>query len=545
MKKNYQVIFLSIIMLISMCFAVTGCKKKDNPSGKNKEYAVSFYVDDVLVKTVKSKGNEEIDFPEDPSKEGYFFAGWGCTFSNGYTEKYFTSEYYKNIPMGEDIKVFAQWKKKITIHFEMNGGYYQNHNEPGEIPTGPLPDEIICEGQKSLRINTVIEKANNAAFAGWYDNPELEGDRITDPYYPTESVTLYAAWVDEANVVTESGFKLSYYDGLGGYYTEGYFGEDVTELVIPSSYKGVPVVEIWSPFYFKDYQVFNRTITSIKTSKNLKVIKDNAFQLCSALTSVTISDTVEEIGDNAFDVNSLANITMGKNVKYIGANAFGNVNNYNAPAWAKSLPDGPVYLGNVFYGYKGTINGSFEIKSGTTAIAGNAFYGQNQMTSVTIPQGVEIIGRYAFGGCTQLKTINMPGTLTDIYAYAFYNCTSLESFVMPDSVTSIKDGIFSGCTSLKSVTLSENLTRLEYGMFENCPITELIVPEKVGFIGNAFTGNTTLQKITIKKAEIDFGELALDYVPDSITAIYVQENLIEAFKSQYPSHADKFFAIEK
>ena len=544
MKKNFQVIFLSVIMLISMCFAVTGCKKKDNPSGKDKEYAVSFYVDDVLVKTVKSKGNEEIDFPEDPSKEGYFFAGWGCTFSNGYTEKYFTSEYYKNIPMGEDIKVFAQWKKKITIHFEMNGGYYQNHNEPGEIPTGPLPDEIIREGQKSLRINTVIEKANNAAFAGWYDNPELEGDRITDQYYPTESVTLYAAWVDESRVMPEGGLWLDYYEDYRGYVAWMYDGNP-TELVIPSSYKGIPIVKIAYPFYFKNYQTINNTVTTITTSKNLKSIGDNAFQGCNKLTSVTISDTVEEIGDNAFDVNSLANITMGKNVKYIGANAFGNVNNYNAPAWAKSLPDGPVYLGNVFYGYKGTINGSFEIKSGMTAIAGNAFYGQNQMTSVTIPQGVRIIGKEAFGNCSALKTINMPDTLTDIYSYAFYNCTSLESFVMPDSVTSIKDGVFSGCTSLKSVRLSENLTRLEYGMFENCPITELIVPEKVGFIGNAFTGNTTLQKITIKKAEIDFGELALDYVPDSVTAIYVQENLVEAFKSQYPAHADKFFAIEK
>ena len=544
MKKNFQVIFLSVIMLISMCFAVTGCKKKDNPSGKDKEYAVSFYVDDVLVKTVKSKGNEEIDFPEDPSKEGYFFAGWGCTFSNGYTEKYFTSEYYKNIPMGEDIKVFAQWKKKITIHFEMNGGYYQNHNEPGEIPTGPLPDEIIREGQKSLRINTVIEKANNAAFAGWYDNPELEGDRITDPYYPTESVTLYAAWVDGSRVMPEGGLWLDYYEDYRGYVAWMYDGNP-TELVIPSSYKGIPIVKIAYPFYFKNYQTINNTVTTITTSKNLKSIGDNAFQGCNKLTSVTISDTVEEIGENAFDVNSLANITMGKNVKYIGANAFGNVNNYNAPAWAKILPDGPVYLGNVFYGYKGTINGSFEIKSGTTAIAGNVFYGQNQMTSVTIPQGVKIIGKEAFGNCSALKTINMPDTLTDIYSYAFYNCTSLESFVMPDSVTSIKDGIFSGCTSLKSVRLSENLTRLEYGMFENCPITELIVSEKVGFIGNAFTGNTTLQKVTIMKAEIDFGELALDYVPDSVTAIYVQENLVEAFKSQYPAHADKFFAIEK
>lgn len=544
MKKNFQVIFLSIIMLISMCFAVMGCKKKDNPSGKDKEYVVSFYVDDVLVKTVKSKGNEEIDFPEDPSKEGYFFAGWGCTFSNGYTEKYFTSGYYENIPMSEDIKVFAQWKKKITIHFEMNGGHYQNHGEPGEIPTGPLPDEIIREGQKSLRINTVIEKDNNAAFAGWYDNPELEGDRVTDPYYPTESVTLYAAWVDESRVMPEGGLWLDYYSEYEGYVAWMYDGNP-TELVIPSSYKGIPIVKIAYPFYFKNYQTINNTVTTITTSKNLKSIGDNVFQGCNKLASVSISDTVEEIGDGAFNVISLANIAIGKNVKYIGANAFGNVNDYYKPKWSENLSEGPVYLGDVFYGYKGTINGSFEIKKGTTAIAGNAFYGQNQMTSVTIPDGVGIIGRYAFGNCSALKTINMPDTLTDIYAYAFYNCTSLESFVMPDSVTSIKDGIFLGCTSLKSVTLSENLTRLEYGMFENCSITELIVPEKVEFIGNAFLGNTTLQKITIKNANIDFGELSLAYLPDSITAVYVQENLVSAFKSQYPAHADKFFAIEK
>lgn len=529
MKKKYLLLFFSVLMIITMCAFNVGCGKKDTPT--EKKYTISFYVDGECVKTVTSKGNEEIEFPENPTKDGYAFAGWSCTFSNGYTEPYFSSSYYKNIPMTEDIKAVAQWKKKITIHFEMNGGFLLNTNEP-------LADEIILEGQKSDRINTVVEK-NNAAFVGWYDNPELKGDRITDPYYPTESVTLYAAWVDEASATTSDGLYLNYDTNLGGYNVWMYDGDN-TELVIPSSYKGVPIVRIDSSFFFKNYQTINNKITSITTSKNLKVIGDGSFSGCNYLTSVTISDTVEEIGNNAFNGRVLENLTVGNNLKYLGSNAFGDV--YSSP-WAKQMSDGAIYFGKVLYRYKGTVNGAFTVQQGTTAIAENAFYMQSQMTSITLPQGLKIIGRQAFYNCTQLKTINMPDTLTDIYAYAFNNCSALETFVMPNSVTDIGDEIFYNCTSLNSVTLSENLTRLSYGMFDNCSITELVVPEKVTFLGNAFLGNTTLKKISIKNANIDFGELALAYIPESVTAIYVHADLVSSFKAQYQNYADKFLAI--
>lgn len=533
MRKNYLIIFLSILMLITTCIAVTACNKNDNPGDTKKEYTISFYVDDECIKTIKTAGNETLDFPENPSKDGYAFVGWGVTFPDGNTETYFTSSYYKTIPLTYDLKVYAQWKKRITIHFEMNGGQMA-----GAGDTGPLPDETILEGNKSDRIRTVIQKGNSA-FMGWYDNPELEGDKITDPYYPTENVTLYAAWLDESRVMPEGGLWLDYYQEYEGYVAWMYDGNP-TELVIPSSYKGVPIVRIASPFYFKNYQTINNTVTTIKTSKNLKVIDDNAFSGCNYLASVTISDTVEEIGSNAFNGRVLENLNVGKKVKYLGSDAFGDV--YNSP-WAKNQPNGAIYYGNVLYKYKGTASGAFSVKSGTTAIAENAFNGQGQITSITLPQGLEIIGKYAFGGCNQLKTINMPDTLTDIYAYAFYNCTALENFVMPNSVTTINDGIFCGCTGLKSVTLSENLTRLSFGMFENCSMTELIIPEKVTFIGNAFLGNTTLQKITIKNANVDFGELALGNIPESVTAIYVHADLVDSFKAQFPAHADKFFAI--
>lgn len=540
MKKKYLLILLSILMLVATCIAVTACNKNpddnDNPGNTKKEYTISFYVDDECVKTIKTAGNETLDFPENPSKDGYAFVGWGVTFPNGYEETYFTSSYYETIPLTYDIKVYAEWKKRITVHFEMNGGQMA-----GAGDTGTLPDETVLEGNKSDRITTVVTKGNSA-FMGWYDNPELEGDKITDPYYPTENVTLYAAWLDESRVMPEGGLWLDYYEDYEGYVAWMYDGNP-TELVIPSSYKGIHIVRIASPFYFKNYQTYSNTVTTIVTSKNLKSIDGNVFQGCNNLTSVVISDTVEEIGSYAFDRYTLQSVTISDNnsLKYIGENAFGEVNGYWKAKWSESLPDGAVYLGNILYSYKGEIDGSFEIKKGTTAIAGRALYNQNKMTSVTIPDGVKIIGKEAFGNCSALKTVNMPDTLTEIYSYAFYNCTALETFVMQNSVTEIGEGMFKGCTNLKSIALSENLTRLEFGMFENCSITELIVPEKVEFIGNAFLGNATLQTLTIKsdKADVD----SWDFIPESVTKIYLHADLLDSFKTKFPAFADKVSAL--
>ena len=543
MKKNYFITLLSIIMLIAMCATVTACGKKGNSTNKKTKYTISFYVDDECVKTVKTAGNETIEFPENPSKDGYAFVGWGCTFPNGYTETYFSSTYYETIPLTYNLKVTAQWKKRITIHYEMNGGKYVGTGDPGELPSGPLPDETLLEGQKSHYVLAVISK-ENAAFAGWYDNSELTGEKITDPYYPTDDVTLYAAWVDESRVFPEGGLWLDYYQEYGGYVAWMYDGNP-TELVIPSSYKGVPIVRIASPFYFKNYQTINNTVTTIRTSKNLKSIADNAFSGCNKLTSVIISDTVEEIGSYAFPALSIENVTISENnnLKYIGENAFGAVNDYYKPKWAEGLSDGSVYLGNILYAYKGTAEGSLTIKAGTTAIAGQALFGQNKITSITIPEGVKIIGKEAFANCTQLKTINMPNTLTEIYQYAFYNCTALETFIMPNSVTKLYDGIFRGCTNLKNITLSENLTELEfgYGMFENCGVVDLIVPEKLTYLGNAFYGNTTLKTITIKSAKMDLDSLI--FIPESVTAIYVHADLLDTFKAKFANYADKVFAI--
>ncbi len=108
-------------------------------------------------------------------------------------------------------------------------------------------------------------------------------------------------------------------------------------------------------------------------------VKSNAFQNCTKLSEINIPDSLVELEFKVFENT----------------------------AWYNSQPDGEVYLGKIFYAYKGEMpeNTSVVLKEDTLAIAGNAFDGKTNLTSVTVASGVTYIGCYAFRDCTGLKEI--------------------------------------------------------------------------------------------------------------------------------------------
>ena len=52
--------------------------------------------------------------------------------------------------------------------------------------------------------------------------------------------------------------------------------------------------------------------------------------------------------------------------------------------------------------------------AGITEIAASAFYGNKDVTSVVIPEGVEFIGNRAFEYCENIEKITLPYSLTEI-----------------------------------------------------------------------------------------------------------------------------------
>ncbi len=116
------------------------------------------------------------------------------------------------------------------------------------------------------------------------------------------------------------------------------------------------------------------------------------------------------------------------------------------------------------------------IPEGVTAIGENAFAACLGMTSVTIPESVAEIRKGAFHYCLSLTEASIPGGVRIIGEGAFSECESLETLVIPEGVAAIGDRAFFDCRALKKVTLPGSLTELGVNPWSNCPeLTDIAV----------------------------------------------------------------------
>ena len=138
-------------------------------------------------------------------------------------------------------------------------------------------------------------------------------------------------------------------------------------------------------------------------------IGENAFNGCSSLTSVTISDRVTSIGEWAFSgCSSLTSVTIPDSVTRIGLWAFRRCSSLTSV----------------------TISGS------VTYIGEYAFSGCTSLTSVTIPDSVISIYNGAFEGCTSLKRIAFGGDAPKLYGANVFSKVSdnAKVFINPDAI---------------------------------------------------------------------------------------------------------------
>ncbi len=169
-------------------------------------------------------------------------------------------------------------------------------------------------------------------------------------------------------------------------------------------------------------------------------IRPYAFYGCESLTSVTIPNTVNIIGEHAFDhCSSLTSVNV--NATYIRDYAFANTGNITSLSLGTNV------------GYIGT----------------NAFYyalcSQERSVSVTIPAGVGTVDNGAFSYST-IKNVFFEGCPATVSSDAFDDSFNLEQIIVPDEYYDYYVNKFSSAynsnSSLSISNLSEIVVKRSY-----------------------------------------------------------------------------------
>jgi hypothetical protein len=175
------------------------------------------------------------------------------------------------------------------------------------------------------------------------------------------------------------------------------------EMIIPSTYNGLPVTEIRRLYEWDDGAFYYCTsLTSITIPDSVTSIGASAFSYCTSLTSITIPDSVTSIGAGAFYYcTSLTSVTIPDSVTAIGGNAFQSTllsftEDTNSIKYIISASGNTAYL-----------------------IDGSSSSGSVALPSTLFDASVKLISDGAFDNCTSLTSITIPDSVTSIGAWAF------------------------------------------------------------------------------------------------------------------------------
>ena len=201
-------------------------------------------------------------------------------------------------------------------------------------------------------------------------------------------------------------------------------------------------------------------LTSVEWPAAVTEIPANTFWACGKLTTIKgipgqpgAWDNITKIGENAFNqCTALTTIKLPAELKTIDAQAFRTCINLATVDYGTKVET----IGDGAFWYTRALK-KFFFKGSVKTLGADAFR-ESGLTCVHL-KGDMTIGKEAFMDCTSLKYVEFPATslttqpLTYVAESMFAGCTSLPFITLPSTVTEIKTKAFDGCSSLKYVNI--------------------------------------------------------------------------------------------
>lgn len=363
----------------------------------------------------------------------------------------------------------------------------------------------------------------------------------------------------ESNAALPGALEFALATDRRGYVVTGAGTYNGTELVIPETYLGLPVVGIANGAFryirtSASGQNFSAMLERVVLPAGVTVIGDYAFSDCHALKEVVFSSggQLVEIGANAFaGCWGLKEMEIPAGVKRIGDNAFANCTGLTSFKLSNTV----INLG------VGVIGGCSSIERLSVAANNPVYHSVDNCvvdsyskilvmgcrTSVIPSDGsVETIGDSAFLNCKGLTALHLPMAVTSVEIFAFAGCSDLESItadprnqvytasgnclverktsvvvlgcknsVIPAGTREIGDAAFYGCTGLANLTLPEGLRVIRARAFTNCTsLSRAVFPESLEEIGSFGFYGSGLTYVYLPKSVVRLGMLVFSNIRD-------------------------------
>lgn len=283
------------------------------------------------------------------------------------------------------------------------------------------------------------------------------------------------------------------------------------DLVIPDSVTMIGIQAFYCQPYF-----LPETQGTLTLGKNLRTIGESAFCESRYTGSLTIPDSVVEIGERAFYQceNLNGTLTLGRSLRTIGKEAFywcAFTGSLTIPEGVAEIADGAFSSLHQF-NRDGMFNGTLTLPSTLKTIGAEAFAYTDFSGELLIPDGVTSIGANAFAKCDGFGgTLSLPDSVKTVGESAFYQCEGFTGLKLSVGLTKIERYSFAHMYGLKTkVVIPEGVTELGEGAFVCSYMPSVSLPSTLKKIGKQAFQFARLTKITLPNGLETIGDEAFD-----------------------------------
>ena len=299
------------------------------------------------------------------------------------------------------------------------------------------------------------------------------------------------ALYDNGNLYIYGKGDMADYDASNSEYSPFFdIDSDIVRVVVEEGVTSIGA----TAFYYK------LDIEQVILPESLTKISKEAFLACNSLSSIIVPSSVTQIDSHslgfimtngAYGSFKVGNFTIyGKSGTPIETYASDNDIEFVKIDSSESAQSESGSCGE-------NVNWTLNKITGELVISGNGkmddfyyydytspFYGNHDIKSVRIEEGVTSVGDYAFYGCDNLTSVTFPKTLKSVGSHAFHLFSALINGNYPR-------------VGLRNVALPEGLEEIKNNAFNWCGLEEVYIPKTVKQILSGAFYNYTLREIEV------------------------------------------------